>query len=160
MNFLRPALATLLLTLVTCVEAAGLPPPRLAHTVWIGPGCERLVEMDELYEFVGGIIAQTGTRPRERMDRLELQCSGRLVKEARGLRAYLTTDVLITRQVPYAGGYGRLLLSRDSSTVELESRSLPGVQEQLRRALRQLMKGPLNDYARGRHPQIVPPARR
>ncbi|HUP91669.1 MAG TPA: hypothetical protein VM074_05425 [Solimonas sp.] len=155
-----PLAACLLLALCASVSGARAPAesPAIAHVIWLGPGCERMIEMDQLYEMMTTLIVQSGVRARERLDRVELQCSGKFVRDALGLRAYLTADVLITRQVPFLGGHGRLLLNRGTSILELESRSFPGLQEQLRRALREVLRAPLRDYAAGRYLEVVRPS--
>lgn len=151
---MRTILSAILLWAAASAPVAAKGTGTLGHVVWLGPGCEQLVEMDQLYELVTSLIAQSGVRPRERLDRVELQCSGRFVREPKTLRAYLTADVLITRQVPYQGGSGRLLLNRGTHTVEIESRSFVGLQQQLRRALHEVLRGPLQDYGKGRFLEV------
>ena len=129
---------------------------RLPHSVWLGPGCDGIVEMDQLFETVGTAIEQAGVRARDKMDRVELQCAGAVTEDRRGLHAYLTAEIMITRKVRYGKNIGRLILIRDMRTIELDGQVEEALREPLRGAVREIIKQPLADYVQGKFPEITP----
>lgn len=126
----------------------------LAHMVSLGPGCETVVTMDQLFEIVGTALTEAGARAKDKMDRVEVQCAGALTEDRKGLHAYLTADVLITRKVRYGANIARVLLNRDSRTIQLDAQTEEGLRGPLRGAIGEILKSPLADYAAGRFSEI------
>lgn len=155
---MRSLIACLALGLVACclsAHAAQGPESRLLHAVWLGPGCDQLMDTDEFHELVGGLIEQSGVRAAERTDRLEVECFGKLLATVPRVRAYVSARVTITRLVPYHGLQGRLLLDRETLGIDLDAASLAGLRKPIESALRKTLKAPLAAYRRKRHGEVV-----